>query len=250
VSRRFQFCAAAAIVLAASCGGRKEAAPASAPAGAKHVDAATAGVVSGRVLFKGDVPQTIPIKPGTDRVCVDENPGGIVPEELVVDNGGLENVFIYVRDGPNGYSFDVPTEPVKLDQHACRFVPHVLGVRTGQPLTITNSDDVAHNVHATPVSNPSFNRSQALKNMAETKVFDTPEVMIPFRCDIHPWMQAYVGVVDNPFFAVSHDGGRFELKGLPPGTYIIQAVHEKFGTNSVQVTIGPKESKDVTFTFQ
>jgi plastocyanin len=242
--------AAAALALAASCGGRKEAATSSPPPDAKRVDPATAGTVSGRVLFKGTIPSTTPITPGTDRVCTDENPGGIASEDYVIAEGGLENVLVYVKDEMKGYAFDIPAEAVKLDQRGCRFVPHVLGVRAGQPLTITNSDDAPHNVHALPAANAAFNKSQALKNMADTKVFDTPEVMIPFKCDIHPWMQAYVGVIQHPYFMVTHDGGRFELKDLPPGTYTIQAWHEKLGTNAQQVTIGPKESKELTFTFQ
>jgi len=250
VVTRVQVCvAAAALAFAASCGGRKQA-PAAPPPDAKRVDAATAGTVTGRVLFKGTVPAARPISAGTDRACVDENPGGITPEEFVVSDGGLQNVFVYVKDGLDGYYFEVPSDPVKLDQHGCRFVPHVLGVRAGQPLTITNSDDTPHNVHALPAANPPFNKSQALKNMADTKVFETAEVMVPFKCDIHSWMQAYVGVIQHPYFAVTHDGGRFELKGLPPGTYTILAWHEKLGTSTQRVTLGPKESKEVTFTFQ
>ena len=241
--------AAAALAFAAACGGRKET-PAAPPPNAKRVDAATAGTVTGRVLFSGTVPAASPISAASDKVCADENPGGIAPEQYVVSGGGLENVFVYVKEGLDGYYFDVPSDPIKLDQHGCRFVPHVLGVRAGQPLTITNSDDAPHNVHAMPASNAAFNKSQALKNMADTKVFDTAEVMVPFKCDIHPWMQAFVGVIQHPYFAVTHDGGRFELKDLPPGTYTIQAWHEKLGTSTQQVTLGPKESKELTFTLQ
>jgi len=250
VGTRGQVCvAAAALALAASCGGRKEA-PAAPPPDAKRVDAATAGTVTGRVVFSGTVPHLARISLGSDKICAAENPDGIAPEQYVVSGGGLENVFVYVKDGLDGYYFDVPSDPVKLDQRGCRFVPHVLGVRAGQPLTVTNSDDAAHNVHAIPAANPAFNKSQALKNMADTKVFETAEVMVPFKCDIHPWMQAFVGVIQHPYFAVTHDGGRFELKDLPPGTYTILAWHEKLGTTTRQVTIGPRESKDVTFTFQ
>jgi plastocyanin len=251
VKARFQSCIiAAALAFAVSCGGRKEAAPEGPPPDAKRVDAATAGSVRGRVTFAGLVPSTAPITAMTDRACVGQNPGGIAAEDYVVADGGLENVFVYVKDGLGTYYFEVPTDPVTLDQRACRYVPHVVGVRAGQPLTISNSDDVAHNVHALPAVNPAFNKSQALKNMADTKVFRAREVMIPFKCDIHPWMQAYVGVIDHPYYAVTHDGGRFELKSLPPGTYTIEAWHEKLGTQTQQVTVAPKASKEVTFTFR
>ena len=241
--------AAAALAFAAGCGGRKET-PAAPPRDAKRVDAATAGTVTGRVLFNGTVPPTSPINAAADKICAAENPGGIAPEEYVVSGGGLENVFVYVSDGLERYYFEVPSDPVKLDQRGCRYVPHVMGVRAGQPVTITNSDEAAHNVHALPEANPPFNKSQALKNVSNTTEFDTPEVMVPIKCDIHPWMQAFVGVIQHPYFAVTHEGGRFELKDLPPGTYTILAWHEKLGTKTQQVTLAPKESKEITFTFQ
>ena len=250
MATRVRICVAVAtLAFAGACGGSRET-PAAPPADAKRVDAATAGRVTGRVVFKGTVPHLARIDLGNDKICAAENPGGIEPEQYVVSGDGLENVFVYVTDGLEGYYFEVPSDPVKLDQRGCRFVPHVLGVRAGQTVSITNSDNAAHNVHALPAANPPFNKSQALKNMANTTVFDTPEVMVPVKCDIHPWMQAFVGVIQHPYFDVTHDGGRFELKDLPAGTYTILAWHEKLGTITQQVKLGPKESKDVTFTFQ
>ena len=237
------------MVFGVSCGGQKQAAPAGPPPNVKRVDAAAAGTLSGRVMFAGAVPASAAIDVTSDRACIDQNPNGVPSENIGVDNGALENVFVYIKDGLSGYYFEVPTDPVKLDQRGCRFVPHVLGVRAGQPLTIGNSDDAPHNVHALPAVNPGFNRSQALKNMSDTKVFTKREVMIPFKCDIHPWMQSYVGVMDHPYFAVTSDGGRFELKDVPAGTYTIEAWHEKLGTQTQQITIGANESKAITFTF-
>lgn len=232
----------------AACGGKKEGAAAP-PPDAKRVDRATAGNVTGRVTFAGAVPTRTPIQVTSDKACIDQNPNGITPEDIVVDGDALENVFVYVKDGLGDYYFDVPSDSVKLDQRGCRYTPHVLGVRAGQPLAIVNSDDAPHNVHAMGTVNPAFNKSQALKNMADTKVFTKREVMIPFKCDVHPWMQAFVGVLDHPYFAVTTAGGLFELKGLPPGTYTVEAWHEKLGTKAQQVTIGPHESKELTFTF-
>ena len=243
-------CALALAIAAAACGGKKDAGTAGPPPDAKRVDPATAGSIAGRVAFAGTPPASTPISVTADRICAEQHPGGIAPEEVVVDNGALENVFVYVKDGLDGYYFDVPSEAVKLDQRGCRYVPHVTGVRVGQPLTISNSDDTAHNVHALPAANEGFNRGQALKNMASTKVFTKPEVMIPFRCDMHPWMHAYVGVVDHPYFAVTSNGGRFELKNLPPGTYTIEAWHEKLGTQTQQVTIATNQSTEIAFTFK
>src|SRR6266542_2281516 len=240
---------AAAMVLAVSCGGQKQPGPGGPPPNAKRVDSATAGRVTGRVIFEGAPPANAAIKATSDQACIDQNPNGVPSENIVVDNGALENVFVYIKEGLGDYYFEVPADPVKLDQRGCRFVPHVLGVRAGQPLTISNSDDAPHNVHAVPAVNPGFNRSQALKNMSDTKVFTKREVMIPFKCDIHPWMQAYLGVMDHPYFAVTNDGGRFELENLQPGTYTVEAWHEKLGTQTQQVTIAEKQSKAITFKF-
>jgi plastocyanin len=249
MGRRGRGCALAAVIVVASCGGQQQETPRAA-ANAKRVDLSTAATVSGKVTFEGSVPASAPIDASSDRACADQNPNGIAPDEIVVNNGALENVFVYVKDGLGDYQFDVPADAVKLDQRGCRFIPHVVGVRVGQPLTITNSDDTAHNVHALPAANQGFNRGQALKNMADTKVFTKREVMIPFKCDIHPWMHAYVGVIDHPYFAVTGGGGGFELKELPPGTYTIEAWHEKLGSASQQVTIAAKESKTVVLAFR
>lgn len=235
---------------AAACGGQKQAAPSGPPPNAKRVDMATAGKVTGRVMLDGAAPANPPITMTSDPVCISQNPNGATFESFVVDNGALENVFVYVKDGLGDYYFDVPADPVKLDQHGCRYVPHVLGVRAGQPLAISNSDDTLHNVHALPNTNPEFNKGQQLKGMVDTKTFAAREVMVPFKCDVHGWMHAYVGVLDHPYFAVTHDGGRFELKNLPAGTYTVEAWHEKLGTLTQRVTIAPKESKEITFTFK
>ena len=255
MSRSFRLLAAAALVALAACGSdsSKSAKPASAPApDAKRVDPATAANVSGKVLFEGAPPAAASIKMASDPACEAANKGGeLKSETYTVENGGLDNVFVYVKDGlGNKFIFDTPTESVKLDQKGCHYVPHVLGLRTAQPLEIVNSDATMHNVHGMPETNREFNYGQAVAGMKNTVVFTTPEVLIPFKCDVHAWMNAYIGVVDNPYFAVTGSGGRFELKSLPPGTYTIEAVHEKLGRQTQSVTLGEKDSKDITFTFK
>ncbi len=235
---------------AGACSGQKEAAPSAPPANAKRVDQSKAGNVAGRVTIEGTVPANPPIKVSGDPYCAQQNPNGAKFENFVVDDGGLENVFVYVKDGLGEYAFDVPSEGVKLDQHACRYVPHVLGIQVGQKLAIANSDDTLHNVHAMGTANGEWNRGQALKNMSDEKVFTKREIMLPFKCDVHNWMHAFVGVVEHPYFAVTHDGGKFELKGLPAGTYTVEAWHEKLGTQQQTVTLGEKESKELTFAFK
>jgi len=159
-------------------------------------------------------------------------------------------VFVYVKDGLGNYVFDTPTETAKIDQKECRYHPHVFGMRVGQPLEIMNSDPTLHNIHALPKGNSEFNTGQPIQGMKTTHTFDKPEIMVPFKCDVHGWMNAYVGVLPHPYFAVTDKDGKFELKTLPPGTYTLEAWHEKLGTQTANVTLGPKESKDVTFSFK
>ena len=244
------FAIAIAAAVAGCSGGQKEAAPSAPPANAKRVDPSKAGNVSGRVTIEGTVPSNPKIPMDADPYCAQQNPNGATAENYVVDDGGVENVFVYVKDGLNGYGFDVPSEPVKLDQRGCRYVPHVLGIRVGQKLAIANSDDTLHNVHAMGTANGEWNKGQALKNIVDQKAFTKPEVMVGFKCDVHNWMHAYIGVLDHPYFAITHDGGKFDLKDLPAGTYTVEAWHEKLGTQTQTVTLGEKESKELTFTFK
>jgi plastocyanin len=241
-----------AVVVAglAACGGSAEQAPPSPPAaGALKVDASTAGTITGRAIFDGIPPRNPVQRLSGDPACTREHPDGYVFDNYIVTDGGLENVFVYVKDGLGKYDFDVPAEPVKLDQKGCRYTPHVLGVRVGQPIEVSNSDDTMHNVHALPDVNGEINIGQHKKGLQNRHIFTAAEVMVPFKCDLHGWMTAYLGVVEHPYFSVTTSGGRFELKGLPPGTYTIEAWHEKSGIRTQQVTIAASETRDVNFTF-
>ena len=243
------------VVLAglAACGGSdpsKSAEPSS-PAGApdaRKVDTATAANLSGKVILEGTPPENPVIKMASDPAC---GSAEVRAESFVVDNGGLQNVFVYIKDGlGNKYVFDAPTEPVKLDQKNCHYVPHVVGVRVTQPLEVSNSDNTLHNVHAVANTNREFNQGQPIAGMKNTVAFTAPEIMLPFKCDVHSWMNAYVGVVSHPYFAVSGGGGKFELKTIPPGTYTIEAWHEKLGRQTQSVTLAEKDNKEITFTFK
>ena len=245
-------CAAGLAAMTACSGGdasksANPSSPAAAP-DAKRVDTATAGTLKGKVVLEGTPPANPVIKMTSDPACGNAE---VRAESYVVDNGALQNVFVYIKDGlGNKYIFDTPTEPVKLDQKHCHYTPHVLGVRVTQPLEISNSDETLHNVHGMPAENREFNQGQPIVGMKNTVAFTTPEVMIPFKCDVHNWMSAYVGVVSHPYFAVTGKGGTFELKSVPPGTYTIEAWHEKLGRQTQSVTLGEKDAKDVTFTFK
>jgi plastocyanin len=252
-------CAAAALVIA--CGGgnqnqQQASVPASsgaaAPAGAAApvVDAATAATVTGKVKFEGTSPAPTPIKLSSDPYCQKANPGLTTETEIVGKDGAVENVFVYVKDGLGNRTFPAPSAPVVLDQKGCHYAPHVLGIQVGQPLQIVNSDDTLHNVHGLPKANKEFNQGQPIQGMKMTHTFSTKEVMVPFKCDVHGWMNAWIGVLDHPYYAVTSAAGSFSLKGLPPGTYTIEAWHEKLGTQTQTVTVAEKETKDVAFTFK
>jgi hypothetical protein len=241
-----------------ACGGQETSnksaepsSPSGAPAG-QRVDTATAGDVKGVVNLDGVAPKNETLKMNADPVCVKQAQGPQLSETYVVGDDGktLGNVFVYVKDGLGTYVFDTPTEKATIDQKECRYRPHVFGMRVNQPLEILNSDPTLHNIHAMPKANTEFNNGQPIQGMKMTHTFDKKEVMVPFKCDVHGWMNAYVGVLDHPYFAVTDKDGKFELKSLPPGTYTIEAWHEKLGTQTASVTLGPKESKDVTFSFK
>jgi plastocyanin len=240
-----------------ACGGSQETSSTSAqpsagtPAGQK-VDTATAGSVTGSVSLDGTAPKNEPIKMNADPVCIREAKGPQTQEAYMVGSDGksLANVFVYVKDGLGNYVYDSPTESARIDQKECRYHPHVFGMRVGQPLEILNSDPTLHNIHAMPKTNSEFNTGQPIQGMKTTHTFTAKEVMVPFKCDVHGWMNAYVGVLDHPYYAVTKDDGKFTLKDLPAGTYTIEAWHEKLGTQTQSVTLGQKETKDINFTFK
>jgi plastocyanin len=240
----------AAGVLAASLACGAATPPAAAPAG-PSVDPATAGTITATVKFEGAVPAGEMMTLTGDPKCVTENGGPQRPNDSIVvgNNQALQNVFVYVKDAPGGFGFPVPPEPVLLDQDRCAYTPRVVGVRVGQPLQVRNSDPLLHNVRANGVINQAFNKSTPLEGVSFTHTFATKEVMIPFKCDVHGWMSAYVGVLDHPYFGTTGAEGTVALGNLPPGTYTIEAWHEALGTRTQQVMIAAKESKDVSFAF-
>jgi plastocyanin len=242
------------LLLAAGCSKKEEtsseeaAKPAetAAPAGAA-VDAATVATVSGTVSFTGTAPAPKKIDMSQDPMCKGTNE----TQNLVVANGKLANVFVYVKTGAEKFSFPTPSEHAKLDQSGCKYEPHVLGVMAGQSIDIINSDNTTHNIHPTPKDNREWNKSQPPQSTPITDSFAREEIMLPVKCNQHPWMKMYINVVKTPLFAVTGPDGKFEIKGLPPGTYTIAAVQEGLGEQTMQVTVGAKESKSgVDFSFK
>lgn len=213
------------------------------------VDPATAGSIGGRVTFDGVAPPRETISMATDPNCRPDEP--LQTETISVgQDHGLQNVFVYVRDGLGDLQFPVPASPAVLDQRGCRYTPRVIGVQVGQPVEILNSDRTFHNVHAVGQTNSEFNVAQPSVGMTMTHTFTTREVMVPFKCDVHLWMHAWVGVLEHPFFAVTGADGSFSLAGLPPGTYTVDAWHESLGTQTMRVTVTPKSTATASFTFK
>jgi hypothetical protein len=249
---------ACALTLAGCGSGEKTEAPktaeSTAPAagGSATPDEANGATVTGKVAFEGTAPTMKKLDMSATPFCEKAHAGAPVKSEEVVVNGNgtLKNAFVWVKSGLPDKNWQVPTTPVLLNQQGCMYSPHVVGVMTGQNLDIKTSDQTNHNIHPMPTGNPEFNESQGPGAEDKMKSFARQEVMVPVKCNIHPWMRAYIGVVSHPFFAVTGDDGTYTIKGLPPGTYTIQVWHEKYGTQDQQITVGAKESKTQDFTIK
>jgi Carboxypeptidase regulatory-like domain len=213
---------------------------------------AATGALAGRAVFEGQPPPPPELIMSADPACVQRAGLAVKSDAVLVDaTGGLQNVFVYISSGLDPRAtFDVPAEPVVLDQVRCGYVPRVAGIRIGQPLQIVNSDPLLHNAHARPIANRPFNIGQPIQGMRSTQMFTTPEVMVSIGSDIHPWMAAFIGVMAHPFFAATGADGAFAINGIPPGDYTVEAWHERFGTTSRQVRIGAGATTRVTFAFQ
>lgn len=210
------------------------------------VDPGTAGEIAGVVNFTGALPKLASIDMTADPMCPQKSQPA---ETVAVKNGKLANVFVYVKEGLPPGAFPSPITPVVLSQQACRYVPRVMGIMVKQPLKITNDDQANHNIHDMPNHNPQWNEEQQPSDKPVMKSFPNPEMMLALQCNQHPWMRAYVNVMSNPYFAVSGDDGRFEIKTLPPGEYTLAAVHEKFGEKTVKIKVASKENAKAQFDF-
>jgi len=210
------------------------------------IDPSSAATITGTVSFEGAPPKAKPIDMSSDPGCR----GQTESEQVVVDNGHLANVLVYVKDGLGGKNFAPPQQTVTIKQEGCRYIPHMAAVMVGQPVRFEDDDQTLHNIHAMPKQSPQWNQSQMPNAPPLAKRFSNSELMIPVKCNQHPWMFMYLNVIGNPFFAVTSRDGRFSLQGLPPGTYTIAAVQEKYGEKTQTITVGAKEDKSVHFTYQ
>jgi len=253
------FAAAIAFVFAISgCSSKSsnttgEEQPAAATTAKKTVDMSTVGSISGVVKLEGAAPKFRPINMSADPYCVKANHGHpVYPDEVVTGPGNsLANVVVYIKSGLEDYSFPTPSESVTLDQKDCMYTPHVVALMVGQQIKVINSDQTTHNIHPTPTDNRQWNKSQPPGAPPILETFARPEIAIPVKCNVHPWMKGYIAVMSNPYYAVTGKDGQFDLKNVPPGTYTIEAWQEKYGTQDQTITITSKQEKTgVDFTFK
>lgn len=207
----------------------------------------SAATITGVVNFEGTAPGAEPIDMSEEPACADkvDDPA---KRPVIVTDGQLANVFVYVKEGLGDRTFPTPSEPVTLDQNGCTYVPHIVAIQTEQTLAIENSDGILHNINTQPSANRGFNISQPVE-MTTEREFSQPEVMIPVKCDVHGWMEAYIGVTDHPYAVVTGEDGSFTLENLPPGDYVIEAWHELYGVQTANVSVEAQGSAETSFTY-
>jgi hypothetical protein len=222
-------------------------------AGAPSASSSSGGASSslkGQVKLVGTVPAAKTISMAADPTCAKLHPSPVTAQEIVTDGkGDLQNVIVFVSEGLQGQTFEPPQQPAVIEQKGCMFAPHVVAMRANQPLEMVNSDPTSHNIHPMPANNREWNKAEPPGTKVD-ETFPREEVAIPVKCNVHPWMKSYVAVFKHPFYAVTGKDGSFDLEHLPPGTYTIEAWHEKLGKSTQQVTIGTNETKTVEFVFK
>lgn len=213
--------------------------------------ALAASTITGTITFDGKPPTLRPIAMDAEPVCAKKHSGPVPAEMLVLGSGQtMANVMVWISKGlPAGKTWPAPKTPVTIDQNGCQYKPHVMGVMAGQTYRILNSDGILHNIHTLPKVNAAYNKGMPATYKEAETTFAKPEPVFPVKCDVHPWMQAYVAVFPHPFFSVTGTDGKFTISGLDPGTYEITAWHERLGTQTATITVGANETKTQAFKF-
>jgi hypothetical protein len=243
---------AVALVMMVAC---SKPAPEPKPAAEKvvyfKVDPATAGVITGRIVFTGKAVPAKKVDMEEDPQCNKLHKTSVLDRPVAVNkNGTLANVFVYIKGGLEGKKFEPPSFAAVMDQKGCWFEPRVLGIQTGQEFAVTNSDPVTHNIHPRAHVNREWNQSQPAGSPPLERRYIAREIMIRVKCNIHSWMHAWIGVVDNPYFEVTGGDGSFTLKNVPPGEYTIAAWQEELGEQEQHITVASSGKAEVAFTFK
>jgi plastocyanin len=222
------------------------------PTASFAADAASSssGVLKGIVKLEGTAPKPMRIDMSDDPKCAKLHPGGVTYSDIVTDgHGGLENVVVFVSDGLGDRIFDPPQTPAVIEQRGCMYEPHVLAMQSNQKLDVVNADTTTHNIHPSPKNNREWNKSQP-PGVPIEETFARAEVAIPVKCNVHPWMRGYIAVFKHPYFALTSKDGSFEIRNLPPGTYTIEAWHEKLGAATQKITVGTSETIVLDFSLK
>lgn len=237
----------AALVVLVACGGDG---PPEQTAPPTPLDLSTVGTIDVTVSYAGPVPPLRQVNMASTPACAAAHKDPVYDDRLLVQNGRLANAFVWIRRGLEDRVFARPTDPVVMDQRGCLYVPRVAGVILGQPVRFVNSDSESHNVHGKPKVARGWNFMMSRRASTRTIYVSKPEVAISVGCDVHPWMQAYIAVVEHPYFAVTPAEGRVSLRQVPPGDYELAVWHERLGTKERAVTLAPKGTASVRFDFQ
>jgi len=211
------------------------------------LDRTTTGAIAGTVTFQGTPPDATPVP--LDASCRGLHSGPVTAGDVLVKEQRVQNAFVWIREGLGDRVFPLPTTPVEIDQKGCLFAPRVAAAETCQEIVFLNSDPVLHNVHGFPKSSSAWNFSLSQAGSRRSVRVPAPEAMIRVGCDVHPWMQSFVGVVSHPYFAVTGADGTFALKDVPPGDYVVASWHERFGAREQKVKIDPKQEQTITFAY-
>jgi hypothetical protein len=255
-SARLKSLALAAILLLASCNSTPSTInpqPSSpvepTPGPVLTLDLSTVSTLSGTVTLDGSPPPQRPIDMSAEPACAQARSAPVnFPDAVTGPGGALADVVIYIRSGLGNYHFSAPASTVLLDQNGCLYQPQVVALMAGQRLEIRNSDATIHNIHSLARRNPPWNRSQP-EGATIFESFPHAELAISLVCNVHPWMRGYAFVFDNPYFAITTASGKFSIPNLPPGTYTIEAWHQRFGTLDQSITLAPHSSVSLTFVF-
>ncbi len=240
---------ATTVLATLACGGGGGDAGSSGGGGAAAVAPLGSASITGVINFEGAPPANPTIDMAEEPDCVAKYTDGPIDPIVVVNDGKLANVYVRIVSGLPEGPYPMPSESAVIDQDGCLYHPRVLGAMVGQSIAISNSDPMLHNIKAVPTENRGFNISQPREGMTTTRRFRVPEIMIPLECNVHGWMNAYVGVTDHPYFATSGEDGTFAIGGLPAGTYQLEAWHETLGTVTAEVTVSDGAAETVDFTF-